>query len=353
MGASSGPGQIETISRAPLSLLLYNFDTGSDVVKFEHRNALVQQIIPLLNAGGSATAIGMSSRIGNEANNVRLSKQRAANILSVLANNVGDVGKAANAKLGVSQGSAAAMKAGDKAGSDNPRFRAVVISAWLQSDPPQPVLPNGSSAVNLDALPDVTVGDFMNPASVIEAGISTGLGIAELIFAAGWIAVATPIMAILDAIMTVLGVIWAWRSADELAHFNGWVRGFIDGWQDMADAYSDPKLDPNHPENWPAITKPTPKFEWNVPDSALPASAQEDRRGRREGTDDAFKAVQQLEQNPRDLEIKGKTTIKLKGTGKVVLWAIYQSRKGDVRGAILELINKKLREKGKKDWPLS
>jgi hypothetical protein len=354
MAKSTGPGKVEVISRSPLSVLFYNFDIGGDVVKVEHMSGLFQHIVPVLDAGGSATLVGMASRTGSEALNIGLAKGRAVKTLGALARIVGDTGKAAHAKLGVSEGSAAAARAGDKAGAENPKFRACVVSAWLQRAPPKPVLPDGSTAVDLNAMPEVTVGDYMNPATLIEAGVSTGFSLAELIFAAGWIAaVATPIMAILDSVFNILGLIWAWKSADELAHFNGWVRGFIDGWQEMANAYSDPKLDPNHPEKWPAIPHPAPKFEWNVPDSALMTSQQEDRRGRREGAEASFKAIQELENNPKDLVIKGKSEIHLKGTGKVVLWVIYQARKGDVSGGILELINKKLHEKGKGDWPLS
>jgi hypothetical protein len=353
MGVSSGPGKVEVISRSPLSVLFYNFDVGSDVVKTEHMSGLFQHIVPLLDAGGSATLVGMASRSGSEAFNIGLAKGRAAKTLGALARIVGDTGKAAHAKLGYSEGSAAAARAGDKAGAENPRFRACVVTAWFQSVPPKPVLPDGSSAVDLNAMPEVTVGDYMNPASLIEAGVSTGVTIAELITTAAWVAVAVPIMAVLDAIFNFLTLIWAWKSADERAHFNGWVRGFIDGWQEMANAFSDPKLDPNHPEKWPAIPHPVPKFEWNVPDSELLTSQQEDRKGRREGAEASFKAIQELENNPKDLVIKGKSEIHLKGTGKVVLWVIYQARKSDVSGGILELINKKLHEKGKGDWPLS
>jgi hypothetical protein len=71
----------------------------------------------------------------------------------------------------------------------------------------------------------------------------------------------------------------------------------------------------------------------------------------REGVEAAYKAVQNLELNPKDLKVP-KTGEVIKGTGKVTLWWMYQARKGDVYGAVMESINKKLHEKGKGDYPL-
>ena len=39
-------------------------------------------------------------------------------------------------------------------------------------------------------------------------------------------------------------------------------------------------------------------------------------------------------------------------TGKALLWALWQTTKGRVGAKLLEQINKKLREQGKKEWPL-
>jgi hypothetical protein len=351
MAPLDGPGGVEVTSTTPVSVLFYNFGKNSDIVKYEHLNGLVRHIAPVLDQGGSVTLIGMASRTGPEGFNVRLSRARAASMLSALARIVGDRGKAAHAKLGISEGSANAARAGNAPGFENPRFRAVSITAALSSDPPDPQLPDGYSDVDTSDLPSVTVGDFMDRFGVAEGFVSTTVSIAELISEAGWVVIAAEWFPVIDGVFLVIGFIWTFKEADDLAHFNGWARGFMDAWQDMASTYSDRKLDPHHPENWPDIPKPSPHFQYNVPDSALTASDQEARRGMREGADAAYKAVQNLEQNPKDLKVP-KTNEIIKGTGKVTLWWIYQARKGDVSGAVLEAINKKLHEKGKGDWPL-
>jgi hypothetical protein len=124
--------------------------------------------------------------------------------------------------------------------------------------------------------------------------------------------------------------------------------------QEMAQTYKDPNLDPNKSDTWPALPHPVPHFEWNVPDSQLTADQQEDRAGRREGCDKAFESIKGLDTNPKDITAtaKGKE-VKIKMTGKVLLWGLWQMTKGGVGGKFLERINKKLREQGKKEWPLS
>jgi hypothetical protein len=342
---------VDVTSTSPLSVLFYNFKKNSDVVKFEHLSGLTRHIAPLLDAGGSVTLIGMASRTGPESFNIRLSRSRAANLLSALARIVGDRGKSARAALGVSEGSANAARAGEAAGVEDPKFRAVSVTAWLSSDPPDPQLPDGYSDVDVSDLPNATVGQYMDPIGAIEGGLSTGASIAALISEAAWIGAVAELFPILDGVFLIVGVIWSFKEADDLAHFNGWAGAFAQAWQDMASAYSDKKLDPHHPETWPAIPKPSPHFQYNVPDSALNASDQQARAGMREGADAAYKAVQNLEQNPKDLTVP-KTGEVIKGTGKVTLWWMYQARKGDVYGAIIDAINKKLHEKGKGDYPL-
>ena len=88
-------------------------------------------------------------------------------------------------------------------------------------------------------------------------------------------------------------------------------------------------------------------------DSQLTADQQEDRGGRREGCDKAFEAIQGLDANPKDVsaQVNGKE-VKFKMTGKALLWALWQTTKGRVGAKFLEQINKKLREQGKKEWPL-
>jgi len=345
------PGMVEVTSTTPLAVLFYNFKKNSDVVKYEHLSELTKRIAPLLDAGGSVTLIGMASRTGPEGFNIRLSRSRAANMLGALARIVGDRGKSARAALGVSEGSANAARAGDAAGVENPRFRAVSITAWLSADPPDPQLPDGYADIDVSDLPNTTVGHFMDPGAVIEGGVSTAVSIAELISEAAWIGVAAELFPILDGVFLIVGLIWTFKEADDLAHFNGWAGAFAQAWQDMASTYSDKKLDPHHPEDWPAIPKPSPHFQYNVPDSALNASDQMARAGMREGVEAAYKAVQNLELNPKDLKVP-KTGEVIKGTGKVTLWWMYQARKGDVYGAVMESINKKLHEKGKGDYPL-
>ena len=56
-----GPGQVDVKGQSPLSVLLYNFEVGSNTVKSEHMRALLQKVVPLLDGGGSVTIVGMAS----------------------------------------------------------------------------------------------------------------------------------------------------------------------------------------------------------------------------------------------------------------------------------------------------
>ena len=348
-----GPGQVDVKGQSPLSVLLYNFEVGSNTVKSEHMRALLQKVVPLLDGGGSVTIVGMASYTGHEKVNVDLSKRRAQATLNTLSRTVADTGKSAKVKVGVSRGWANAAASGEKYGTEDSRFRSVLVTAWLLPDPP-PAPPDLSNMVPLPDMPP-TLGDAFDKLSVGEAGVSTAFSIAELFTGAAFVSVATTVvMPILDSIFTILSLPIAWIAAGKLAHFNGWVRGFTDSMQEMAQTYQDPKLDPAKSDTWPALPHPVPHFEWNVPDSQLTADQQEDRGGRREGCDKAFEAIQGLDANPKDVsaQVNGKE-VKFKMTGKALLWTLWQTTKGRVGAKFLEQINKKLREQGKKSGPSS
>lgn len=348
----SGPGQFYVEGQSPLDILLYNFDIGSSGVKFEHLMALLQNVVPLLDNGGSVTIVGMASYTGQEKVNVELSKRRAQATLSALCRLVAEKGKSAKVKVGISQGWANAVASGERYGTEDSRFRSVLVTAWALPDPPK--VPDLTKIMPLPDMPQ-TLGEAFDKLSVGEAVVSTAFSIAELFTEAAFVTVATSIvMPILDGIFTILSLPMAWVAAGKLAHFNGWVRGFIDSMQDMAQTYKDTNLDPNKSDTWPTLPHPAPHFEWSVPDSQLTADQQEDRAGRREGCDKAFESIQGLNANPKDIAATadGKK-VNVKVTGKVLLWALWQMTKGGVGNKFLEQINKKLREQGKKEWPLS
>ena len=362
-GGPDGPGGIEQISQSPFSVRLYNFGIGrprpDEVAK---PGAMKSEFLPwlrkvawMLNRSGSATIVGMASYTGQEQTNMELSKRRALATMTALHIMVDDVGKRAKIKLGLSRGWASAAAAGDKYGTEDPRFRSVVVTAWLLPDPPPPKLPDLTTLVQLPDIPD-TLGHVFDGISLGEGVISTGISLAELITEATVVAeVLAPIAAVVDVLFLIGGLLFTWIKTGQLAHLNGWVRGFVDSMQDMAGTYRDPHLDPTKPETWPALPHPTPGYSRDVRESNLKSDEQENRAGWREGCDKAFEVIQDLDTNPSPTELtvnnNGKD-IKIKVTGKVLLAALWPTSNGDVKGKFLELINRKLREQGKGSWPL-
>jgi hypothetical protein len=109
--------------------LLYNFDIDDETLKQHHVSFLERQVIPTLAAGGNVVVTGMCSRSGSIAHNLKLSRQRAKQVVDFLGRrtNIGRVSSSevTFASQGVGEGAAAV--AGLKDGSEEETYRAVYV----------------------------------------------------------------------------------------------------------------------------------------------------------------------------------------------------------------------------------
>lgn len=81
-----GPGQIDVYTSDPeqLTALLYDFDVNFAHLKPEHVFWIRWMVMPYRTRTMKALIVGLTSRTGSEALNLRLSKRRADNVSSQL-----------------------------------------------------------------------------------------------------------------------------------------------------------------------------------------------------------------------------------------------------------------------------
>lgn len=122
------------VTDSQLTVLLYNFDVGSAVLKPAHIQYLASNVPPLLLSNDvKAVVVGLASPSGPDAFNLTLSKSRADSVASFI--------KGLNptnslASLEIKLGEAAAQLAGLKDGSEDGRWRGVLLTI---GSPPKPV----------------------------------------------------------------------------------------------------------------------------------------------------------------------------------------------------------------------
>ncbi|MEO5860628.1 MAG: hypothetical protein ABIR33_16980 [Pyrinomonadaceae bacterium] len=117
---------------------LYNFQINKFDLKTEHKNWLINAVAPRLKNGGSISIVGLASRTGSDALNMKLSENRMRTVVNLLRQLVPNNFKVAT-ELAV--GERAAMLAGVKDGVEDEGWRGVVISAWDKPIPPPPPPP--------------------------------------------------------------------------------------------------------------------------------------------------------------------------------------------------------------------
>jgi hypothetical protein len=149
---------------------------------------------------------------------------------------------------------------------------------------------------------------------------------------------------VIDAIVT-MPIIWA--KTDELVKTNGQIQGGADAIQDMADQYSDDKLDHTPYSKWPAVKAPAP----HLPENPQPTVSQEAwRAGQVSGLKNIVKVVLDLEQNPKPATLKDGQHIRLSGR----VWLRLLSKKyTDNVGVetVIKPANEELKKRGKKPFP--
>ena len=133
----SGPGRIHIFEqRADMARSrLWNFDIDSARLKPEHERWLLQNGVPLLVRGGSLRIIGLTSRSGSANHNHHLSKRRQDAVIEFLRRH-------SRREFAITrqeaQGEDAARFAGVDDGTEDARWRAVILSVWDRPVPPPP-----------------------------------------------------------------------------------------------------------------------------------------------------------------------------------------------------------------------
>ena len=114
---------------------LYNFGIGKFDIKPEHYNWLLAFVAPKLKNGGSMSIVGLASRTGTDAMNMKLSENRLQAVIDLLRKEVPNNFQVA---IELAVGERAAWLAGVKDGVEQEGWRAVVISVWDKPTPPPP-----------------------------------------------------------------------------------------------------------------------------------------------------------------------------------------------------------------------
>jgi hypothetical protein len=341
----TGPGLYERRTRPP-SLFIYNFDIGGDEPKREHRVFLIQAAVPVLQGGGSVSIVGLASRRGSTASNQALSERRASRTLQILRDAVPKK-FAVNKVIGV--GEMKAQREGYRDNTEDPRFRSVIL--FVTPDPTPPLVPDTidiSPEVGIDGLiPGFDVFDFISKTIDITQGVA---GLVELL---PWGAIAEFAGALgpfLGMVSAIIQMPLLWKGVHDQNLANGGIEGFWDAMQDMAVGFSNRALLHTPLSRWPPIAKPKPHF---LVGSDMLLNEKQWMQGRTEGCEAAYKAMMLIEKDPIPFKItvNGRTQTVPMG-GRMYLYTLWVATHGQVADAIHKVIDKKLRDDGKKEWPL-
>ena len=138
----TGPGKTE-IRENPKTYRIYNFDIDGQALKKEHTDFLIANVVPILNAGGSARIIGLTDRLGATAYNQGLSERRVAETIKFLRS-------VTTSSFAVAQqtgfGELLAEQDGELDGSEDENFRAVLVFTSPNPTPPPPPPPKPQPA---------------------------------------------------------------------------------------------------------------------------------------------------------------------------------------------------------------
>jgi hypothetical protein len=143
----AGPGRVHVFSQGKdyVTARLYNFDIEKHVLKPEHERWLKDNVLGLLNRGGSMWLAGLTSRSGSEDLNLPLSRARADAVTHYLRFQkvmaLGPFGGKFNVTLAAALGETAARYAGVADGVEDENWRGVVLQAWIKPTPPPPPPP--------------------------------------------------------------------------------------------------------------------------------------------------------------------------------------------------------------------
>ena len=325
---------------------LFNFDIDGAGLKPAHAALLDNAIGPVIRDGGSVKLLGLASTTGQAAWDLRLGEQRTHTVVGYLRTRFGSMFTVAKE---ISFGKQMALAFGQEhlqgGTGDNQEseiWRGVVVNAWNRSPPPPPPpgvdVPFGNSTWAED------VGQTIDK-------VSWALGIidlaADLLEIGAVTAVTGPAGLIVGAAGSIVTMPLLWASTDALANTNGEIQGGADAVQDMADQFSDPKLDSKPMSTWPVVKVPLPHFVSNPQPNATQLAW---RAGQTKGCQNAVKAVLNLEQDPKLITLPSGKHIRLSGR----LWlraisiAYHDSAGVEV---VVKRANEELKKRGRPPFP--
>ena len=142
----SGPGRYTVLGRNEQGLWgrLSNFDVGQAIVKRGHADGLEEEVVGILQNGGSVRLIGLASPTGNPGfrrrdGNLTLSRDRANAVLAHLRSVVqSDFRVTLNTWQGEQAALAAGVPVARRDGPEHENWRSVMFSAWSRPTPPPP-----------------------------------------------------------------------------------------------------------------------------------------------------------------------------------------------------------------------
>jgi hypothetical protein len=329
-------GRMDRLTNPP-ALLIFNFETGSAHLNIEHRQYLHEVAVPKLKAGDNVTIIGLASRRGATAHNLRLSQLRAGATFQFLH---GEIGPALVAQPTIGVGEMKAKEEGYAPNDNDPRFRSVVLMFGTGPTPPFP-----------PALIDVTPRypeDSTIPQSFewdFPKTIDSLNGLAQFLELMPWekLAAFGENMDLFTAVIgAAIGMPSLWMDVREQNRNNGRLQGYWESFQDMANQYSDPTLSTTPLKQWPVLRqarpRPLPAFDGSL-------NQREWMEGKQEACETTFEVVQIMERKP---EIKEGWEI----TGRRYLFMLWYRFRNSLADGIHQEVDKRLREKGNHKWPL-
>lgn len=335
----TGPGFAQRWSH-PSGVLLFNFNIDSATPKLEHQDALRQMVVPHLKSGRvGVSLVGLTSRSGTDAHNHWLSEQRAKRTLDFLRSQV-QSDFACREVVGFGELKAAAE--GYRDGTEDPRFRAVLVVYAPGSTPPPPPTLVDLNSVKLPKklLPGIDWAD------TIQWSLDRFNDFTSLFDLLPWETIAE-----FGGRLNFWGTIVSgtlqmpllWTSVREQNHTNGRLQGFWEAMQDMSRPFNNSSLRTMPLSDWPALPIPTPRS------SDLHLSIVNEREwmeGRRNGCKEAYGMISAMDRKPVDLEDKNQDTVSM--TGRQLLANLALNYGGQVG----EHVKKYFETKIKKTLPL-
>jgi hypothetical protein len=327
--------------RQPPSLLLFNFDIDDDALKHEHRVGLLDEVVPRLKAGDSISVVGLASRTGSHGHNRALSGRRAKRTLAFLRH---EVPNGFAAKEVVSFGELKATQEGQPDGTEDPRFRSVILFVGRSAEPPptHETFDLSPESLLVDALFPGT--DWLSLVSKIHDVVAGALGFADFVPAAEVTATAGLLGEGLSVLSLAALMPLTWTGIHNQNIANGRIEGYVDAVQSMADAFPSPALPALPLSMWPPLPVPTPR-RFSPLELTL-VNQREWMQGRREGCALAYQLFHALDRSP--LILNGRP---LSGRRILARLRAHLGSEG-VKPWLMSAVNAILIRSGQKGWPI-